>query len=102
MAFKKKILEKTICPRCSNDKAELRMDIQETDSDRILVYLVCKLCTYQKYSFSTTEKAVKVQTKINKMTKKLSELPPTSERAYSMRKSISLLRKKRIQYEIGV
>jgi protein-arginine kinase activator protein McsA len=102
MAFKKKILEKTVCPRCANDKAELRMDIHKPDSEAILVYLVCNLCHLRQYSFSTTEKAVKVQTKINKIAKVLSTLPPSSERAKSIRKQISLLREKRTKYETGV
>lgn len=101
MVFQKKILEKTTCPRCNNPKAELRIDVHQLDTDRLLVYLVCNICALKVYRFTTNQRAVKIQTKINKLTKILSTLEPTTQRAYSIRRQIAWMRKERAKHENG-
>lgn len=102
MSYKRKILEKTICPRCSYSKAELRLDVKKVDSERILVYLVCPMCRLQVYRFSTDKKAIKIQKRIEKMTKRLSELDSKTIRARTLRANIAHLKKERKKLEIGV
>lgn len=102
MAYERKILEKTTCPRCTYSQAELRLDIKKIESERILVYLVCPMCRLQIYRFSTEKKAIKIQKRIDKMSRRLSELDPKTLRARTLRANIAHLKKERRKFEIGV
>ena len=106
MAYERKILENTICPRCSYSKAELRLDVNNDkisfDSERILVYLVCGMCRLQIYRFSTNKKAIKIQKRIEKLQKALEKLDSKTIRARTLRANIALLKKQRRENEIGV
>lgn len=66
MAFELKVLDKISCPRC-NGKAELRIDQKQPNGNWVFVYIVCPICKLNKYSHSTTRKAVYIQSRINKL-----------------------------------
>lgn len=103
MAYERKILEKTQCPRCSFSKAEMRLDVHKVeDPDRILVYLVCPMCRLKVYRFTTNKKAIKIQSRIDKMEKHLKDLDSRTIRARTLRANIALLKKERKKYELGV
>jgi rubredoxin len=101
MAYDRKIYEKTNCPRCSYSKAELRLDVVKPTNDRYLVYFVCPICKLSQYRFSTTKKAVKLQSRIEKLQRALMDLDPKSNRARSVRANIGVLLSRRRKYEIG-
>lgn len=69
MPFELKILDNIHCPRC-NGKAELRIDQHKSDSKIVLVYVVCPICRLNRYSHTTTRKAIKIHSKIKKLKKK--------------------------------
>lgn len=102
MAYERKIYYKTNCPRCSYSQAELRLDVKKVEGERELVYLVCPMCKLSMYQFSTTKKAVKLQSRIEKLKKFLKELDPKTNKARSLRANIDILTKQRRKYEIGV
>jgi len=69
MAFETKILDTIHCPRC-NGMAELRIDQKESPRKWVLVYLVCPICKLNRYSHTTTRKAVKIHSQIKRLKKK--------------------------------
>lgn len=68
MAFELKVLDKISCPRC-NGKAELRIDQKEPMGNWVFVYIVCPICKLNRYSHSTTRKAIYIQGRIDKLKK---------------------------------
>jgi hypothetical protein len=72
MAFEMKVLDKIRCPRC-NAKAELRIDQKEPKGNWVFVFIVCHTCKLNKYSHSTTRKAVYFQSRINRLKKNAPE-----------------------------
>jgi len=101
MAYERKIYEKTSCPRCSYSQAELRLDIVKPISGRYLVYFVCPMCRLTQYRFSTTKKAVRLQSRIEKLKRALVELDPKTNRARSVRANIAVLINQRRKHETG-
>jgi uncharacterized protein YbaR (Trm112 family) len=69
MAFELKILDIISCPRC-NATAELRIDQKKTNSKYVLVYMVCSTCRLNRYSHTTTPKAVKIRGQIKRLKSK--------------------------------
>lgn len=66
MAFELKVLDKISCPRC-NGKAELRIDQKKPNGNWVFVYIVCPICKLNRYTYSTTRKAIYLQSRINKL-----------------------------------
>lgn len=73
MAFELKVLDIIHCPRC-NGKAELRLDQQKRSEKFTLVYIVCDICKLNRYSHTTTPKAVKIHQRIKKLNAKRSRV----------------------------
>jgi uncharacterized protein (DUF2225 family) len=101
MAYERKIYEKTTCPRCTYSQAELRLDVVKPISERYLVYLVCPMCKLSVYRFSTNKKAIKLQSRIDRLKRALKELDPKTNRARSVRANIAVLINQRRKQEIG-
>ncbi len=102
MAYERKIYEKTKCPRCSFSQAELRLDFVKPIEGRYLVYFVCPMCRLTQYRFSTTKKAIKLTSRIEKLKGSLVDLDPKTNRARSVRANIAALTNQRRKHETGV
>lgn len=74
MPFDLKILETRNCPRC-NAIAHLRVDKHKNNYKLVLVYIVCPTCRLEKYSHTTTRKAIQIQQRINQLRRRNDKLP---------------------------
>lgn len=74
MPFELKVLGKINCPRC-NAVAEQRVDKHKNDYKLVLVYIVCPTCRLEKYSYTTTRKAILIQQRINQLSRRNNNLP---------------------------
>lgn len=83
MPFEKIVLKRIHCPRC-NGIAELRTDIVKPESKMVLVFVVCSLCRYKRYSYTTTYKAIQIGSKIDKLIQKLENLDQNSAAARTL------------------
>lgn len=79
MAFEMKILGEIHCPRC-NAIAELRIDQKPPKNNWVFVYIVCSTCRLNKYSHTTTRKAVKIESQIKRLKKKSLVSPSISDK----------------------
>ena len=101
MPFELKVIDKIQCPRC-NAWAEIRIDQgqMETESKMILSFVVCSKCKLTRYYGTTTEKAIRIISKINKLKRKLKNLPENSPLRDDINAKIEKMQKARIKAEI--
>ena len=90
MAFELKVLDKIHCPRC-NGKAELRIDVQKRSEKHTLVYIVCDICKLNRYSHTTTPKAIKYHQRIKKLNQKRSLVVQNSSLDNTLARQIEFL-----------
>ena len=98
MAFELKVLDKISCPRC-NGKAELRLDQQKRGNKFVLVYIVCDICKLNRYSHTTTPKAVKLHQRIKKVNAKRSRVSRNSSLDAALARQVELLEELKAQAE---
>lgn len=100
MSFERKKVGSIQCPRC-NAWAELRIDVKPLKK-MIPVYIVCNFCKLIHYHHTVSRKSIPYIGKIQKLEKRLENLPEDSVEAKKIYDIITRMRKKQRRAEIDV